>query len=154
MGDQATVNGSRTDGQDQEEGVVGNITGFANDVATLVELQAKLASLDFQDCASRAKLPLIATAAGALIVLGSVPVVVGGLGLILAEAFRLSNGLGLLIAGGVVILLAGLVAAFSALRAARSLESFRRTREELGRNLLWLKTVLTYSGRPAPRRRF
>ena len=45
MDDQTKVNGDRANGS--AEGVVGSIAGFGNDVATLAELQLRLAALDF-----------------------------------------------------------------------------------------------------------
>ncbi len=61
MADQASV--SRSNGAtrprvplqaDQPVGLVGNIAEFGNDVATLVELQAKLAVHDAKDCVGKA----------------------------------------------------------------------------------------------------
>jgi len=134
--------------------VVGNITGFANDVATLVELQAKLAAMDFNECVTRAGGPLKLSLGGAVIMLGAVPVVLAGLGLLLADALHLSNGLALLIVGVGALIVAGVITAIAGPRISRSFESFRRTREEFERNLRWVKTVLIYSGRPASPRRY
>ncbi|WP_422931280.1 phage holin family protein [Singulisphaera sp. PoT] len=152
MDNQATMNGSQKDGQD--EGVVGNITGFANDVATLCELQAKLISLDAKDCATRIAIPFGTMVGAVVAIMGAVPVVLFGIGYLVAEAFKLSNGLALVIVGITTIVLGAIIAAVSAKLASKSTASFRRSREELSRNFLWVKTVLTYSGRPASRRRF
>ncbi|MHC5539720.1 phage holin family protein, partial [Singulisphaera rosea] len=60
----------------------------------------------------------------------------------------------LLLTGVAVLLASGVAAVFATLRFTRSFESFRRSREEFTRNLSWIRTVLVYSGRAAPRRRF
>jgi len=116
------MNGSSTNGS--SESVVGSIAGFGNDVANLAELQLRLAALDFKESAGRARLPLVLVGAGLVILLGSVPVAIGGLALLVAERFSIS-----------------------------SLESFRRSRDELVRNVSWIRTVLVHSGRPVPKQR-
>ncbi len=147
------MNGSRN-GSQSDAGVVGNIAGFANDVATLAELQAKLVAMDLNECKSRAVIPIGIAAGSLAVVVGSIPVVLGGLGFLVADALRLSTGLALLIVGGAALVLGGVAAVVCASFISRSFESFRRSREEFERNLLWVKTVLTHSGRAAPRRRF
>jgi len=133
--------------------LVGNIAEFGNDVATLAELQAKLAVFDAKDCLARATVPLIIVAAGAVLALGSIPVVLIGLADLIAASTRLSDGSARLLVGLVFLIGAG-AAAFVALRASlRSLESFRRSNEELARNLSWIRTVLVHSGRTIARPR-
>jgi hypothetical protein len=147
---------SRTNGapgQATPVSLVGNIAEFGNDVATLAELQAKLAVYDAKECASRAPIPLIVVAAASILALGSVPVILIGLADWIASSTRLSAGGAQLIVGLVSLVLAG-VAVIVALRSLiRSLESFRRSNEELTRNLSWIRTVLVHSGRTVSRPR-
>src|SRR5207248_7609 len=79
MADQATVRGgdTRTNGA-PPEGVVGSIAEFGNDIATLIELQAKLAAIDLKESAERATLPLALTLAGLVVLVASVPVALVG----------------------------------------------------------------------------
>jgi len=126
---------------------VGNIAEFGNDVATLAELQAKLAVYDAKDCVSRATIPLIVTVGASVLAIGSIPVILIGLADWIASSTRLSAGAAQLIVGLIALVLGG-VAAIIALRASlRSLESFRRSNEEFTRNLSWIRTVLVHSGR-------
>lgn len=145
------MNGSSTNGS--SESVVGSIAGFGNDVANLAELQLRLAALDFKESAGRARLPLVLVGAGLVILLGSVPVAIGGLALLVAERFSISHGWALLLTAGATMLLTGLVVALAGLRLGSSLESFRRSRDELVRNVSWIRTVLVHSGRPVPKQR-
>jgi len=50
------------------------------------------------------------------------------------------------------IVLAGVVLTVCALRIPDALSGFRRSREELQRNIAWVRTVLVHSGRSMPRR--
>jgi Putative Actinobacterial Holin-X, holin superfamily III len=59
----------------------------------------------------------------------------------------------LLLTAGVAIVLAVVVGVLAVPRLRKSFESFQRSREELARNVAWIKTVLTYSGRSAPSQR-
>jgi hypothetical protein len=72
---------------------------------------------------------------------------------LIATRAGISGGMAQLIVGLVALLLASLACLFGARGSVQSLDSFRRTREELTRNLSWIRTVLVYSGRPGGKRR-
>ncbi|WP_435008155.1 phage holin family protein [Tundrisphaera lichenicola] len=154
MADQASM--SRVNGVPVEASpgsLVGNIAEFGNDVATLAELQAKLTALDAKQCVSRATIPLIVVVTSAVLVLGSIPVFLIGLADLIASGTKLSPEMARLIVGLATILLAALAAVFALRLSLRSLESFRRSNEELARNLSWIRTVLVHSGRSIARPR-
>ncbi len=133
--------------------VVGNIADFGNDIASLAELQAKLAVYDAKEAATRASRPLIFLGMGGVLALASLPVILIGLADLIATNTRISSGLAQLIVGLVALLIASLGCLVGFRGAFQSLDSFRRSREELTRNLSWIRTVLVYSGRPGGKRR-
>jgi len=140
-------------GKGSPEGqVVGGIAEFANDIATLAELQAKLALIDLKESVEHALFPFAMLVAGLFFILGALPVALFGVAELLAAALKISTGWALLLTGISVVLVAVLVVAVAAMRFAHSFSSFRRSREELSRNLAWIRTVILYSGRGSPRR--
>jgi len=155
MADQATVN--QSNGAQvtppSPASVVGNIAGFGNDVVTLAELQAKLTVIDTKECISRATTPIIALAAGAVVALGCVPVVLLGVADLISSASGITPGAARLIVSLVALGAAGAIAYLSFKAVTGSLTSFRRSNEELTRNVSWLRSVLVHSGRLAPRTR-
>ncbi len=153
MANQASVN---LDGSpvNQPEGVVGNITEFGNDVMTLVELQAQLATLDFKAAMARATIPLVLVAVGLALLLASLPVALLGIGALVASALSISIGWATLLTAVVAAIVAVVVAVVALGRFLGSLDSFRNSREELVRNISWLRTVVVHSGRSIPRGRF
>jgi uncharacterized membrane protein YqjE len=154
MADQASM--SRNNGMNHPAsplGVVSNIADFGNDIATLAELQAKLAAYDAKEAASRATFPLILLGSGAVVALASLPVILIGLADLIARWTRISGGMAQLVVGLVSLLLAALACLMGARGSLKSLDSFRRSREELTRNLSWIRTVLIYSGRTGGKRR-
>ncbi len=133
--------------------VVSNLADFGNDIATLAELQAKLAAYDAKEAAARAIGPMVILGVSAAVALASLPVILIGLADLIAANSRISSGTAQLIVGLSALILAA-VAGFLGVRGSvRSLDSFRRSREELTRNLSWIRTVLTYSGRTVGKRR-
>ena len=155
MVDQAQVN--RSNGSPTPPAspfaVVSNLADFSNDIATLGELQAKLTALDAREAGSRAAIPLLILVAAAALAIGSIPVILIGLADWIASAAKISSGVAQL-AVGLVALMVAVIGAFLGFRGAiRSLDSFRRSREEFVRNLSWIRTVLVYSGREAGKRR-
>ena len=134
------------------EGVVESIAEFANDVTTLADLQTRLAVYDAKEAVGRATLPAILIASGLAVAFASLFIVLLGIADLIASAANLSPGAARLIVGLVVMAIAGLTAFLAFKAATRSLDSFRRSREELARNIAWLKTVVIHSGRPGARR--
>jgi hypothetical protein len=153
MADQASV--SRQNGSNNYASpltVVGNIADFGNDIATLAELQAKLTLLDAKDAAAKASMPLISLGAGLALAFASLPVILIGLADLIATSSRLSSGASQLIVGLVALTIAGVAGLIGWKGSAGSLTSFRRSSEELTRNLCWIRTVLVHSGRSGGKR--
>ncbi len=78
MANQTSVNPDLASMEPSPGSMVGNIAEFGNDIATLVELQAKLAAYDAKECVSRAVWPIIFLAAGAAVALSSLPILLLG----------------------------------------------------------------------------
>ena len=128
------------------EGVVESITEFINDISTLGELQVKLAAIDLKEASGRATTPVILLVVGVLLLLAGVPVILLGVADLIASA-GLSQGLARLLTGVLALALAGVLAWVALKGLNHSFTSFRRSKEELTRNLSWIKTVVVYSGR-------
>jgi len=153
MAVQASVRGGegvQTNGP--PEGVIEGIAELGNDILTLAELQAKLAAIDFKESLEHAVFPLVLTLGGLMLALASLPVVLIGVAQLIAWAFSIHLGWALLLVGLVALAGGSAVAWIAGLRFSRSFASFQRSREELVRNLSWIRTVLVHSGRPVPRR--
>jgi hypothetical protein len=133
-------------------GFVGNLADFGSDVATLVELQAKLAAIDIKEAAGKAAVPATLLLGAVVLALAAFPLLLFGIAELIVQYAGMTLGWSLLVtAAGAVVVACGLAPlAWLALR--RSFQSLRRSGEELGRNLAWIKTVLAYSGRSAPRK--
>jgi hypothetical protein len=132
------------------EGVLGNLADFGSDVATLAELQAKLAVLDLKESAGKAMVPVSLVATAGALALGSLPVGLLGVAELLVTYAALGRGWAYLITSVTVTIVAGILAAVGVPRLQASFASFRRSREELTRNVAWIKTVLAQSGRYTP----
>jgi Putative Actinobacterial Holin-X, holin superfamily III len=154
MVDQASVSrGNGANNQASPLTLVGNIADLGNDIATLAELQAKLTALDAKECAAQATGPISVLGACMALALSSLPVILIGLADLIAVNTKLSAGMAQLIVGLVALVLAVVGGYVGWKGSLSSLDCFRRSREELVRNLSWIRTVLVYSGRNGGRRR-
>ena len=153
MANQTTMNPDLATMEPSPGSMVGNIAEFGNDIATLVELQAKLAVFDTKEVVARAVIPVVCLAGGAVLAVSSVPILLLGLADLLHAVTTLTFWGSLLIVAVAALALAGLVAFLSYKAAVGSITSFRRSAEEFTRNLSWVRTVLVHSGRAASRSR-
>lgn len=147
MAHQALKNGSPAPKERQNNGVIEGMSSFGTDLATLALLQARLAACDLKDSA-RASAPIIAglvifgTIAAASVVLG-----LAGLSWWLATVLQVQVGIVMMITGLVALIIASVAAALLSRRLGKCFSYFRRSQEELDRNLAWIKTTLVHSGR-------
>jgi hypothetical protein len=135
------------DKSDRPNGLMGNVSSFGNDLASLATLQTKLAAADMRESLLKA-----APAIGGLAVLGLLSVagmtaLVAGLALWMAEALQLRPAVALILVGLGSLVVAALGAWLCARTFGSSFSTFRRSSEEFDRNLAWIKTTLTQSGR-------
>ncbi len=137
------------------DGVIGNIAELGGDIAGLAELQAQLAVADLKEATGRAIVPATLLGAGVALLLAALPVALIGASELLADALALSHrGWAYLIVSAVVAILTVALVLIGLPRLLRSFESLNHSRDELSRNVAWIKTVLANSGRtPAHRRR-
>lgn len=154
MADQATVNRSANGDKVKVnaplvEGVLGNMADFSTNLISLAELQARLAAADLKESTSRAVLPTGVLATGAILAVVSLPVLLGGVGFLIHENTTLSIGWSLLITAVSALVLGALLALIGLRGLGSSFSSFERSKDELTRNLAWVKTVLVHSGRHA-----
>jgi len=148
MADQASVrngHGARNNGS----GMASRLAEFGNDVATLAELQARLAAIELKENTERSVLPIVFLAGAAALLLASLFVALMGVAWLLARALAIHQGWALLLTAGMAFVIAAVIALVAGLRLGHSFDGFRRSREELARNLAWIRTVLLHSGRPA-----
>ena len=81
MVDQASVNGRVAAGVPGSSSVgFDGVAEFVDDVASLAELQARLAAVDFREAARKSAIPIAVTVAGLALTASSVPVALLGTG--------------------------------------------------------------------------
>lgn len=159
MVDQASMSGRNANGSakftdDAPEGVVGSLTEFGNDVATLIELQTRLAVLDLKESSAKAKVPSGMTVLAIALALAALPVALLGAADLLATAMDWTPGASRLVVALVAVVVAGVLGYLGIKGLSSSFQSFQRTREELTRNISWIRTVIVHSGRSLPRGRW
>jgi hypothetical protein len=145
------VNG-RGGAQGGGNGLVSGLAEFGHDVATLAELQAKLTAHDLKESGERVAVPLALVATAAALALGGLFVALLGVADLLVLVLKVSAGTAKLITAAFTLAVAGLIVFGSSRALLSSLEPLRRSRDELARNVAWVRTVLLYSGRSNPRR--
>jgi hypothetical protein len=131
----------------QGNGVIGGVSSFGTDLATLAVLHLRLAACDLKESAKAGTPILAGLAALTLIAAASAVVGLAGMALWLATILSVQAGIVMMAVAliGLVISIVG--AALLARALTRCFTYFRRSQEELERNLAWVRTTLVHSGR-------
>lgn len=108
----------------------------------LAELQIELLEADLQDCLQRLIRPVIAVVAGITLLLGCTPVLLLGIARLLVEFAGMPEAAALLTTSIVAALMAGGLAFLGWKKLGLSLSAFKRSRQELTRNIQWIRAVL------------
>lgn len=129
------------------DGLMENVSSFGGDIATLASLQSQLAAADARAGLARATPAVAGLVVAALLAVAGAVAIVGGLALWIAEAFAIKTSVALMLTGLGALVVVALVGVVSVRLLISSATTFRRSLEELQRNIAWIKTTLTYSGR-------
>jgi hypothetical protein len=147
MAHQTLRNGPAAARDKQNEGVIGGVSSFGTDLATLAALQARLAACDLRDSMKQAIPSLVGLIAFGIIGVAGMVVGLAGLALWLAEVFQARPGIVMMVVALAALVAAGIASVLLVRSLIASFTYFRRSQEELDRNLAWIKTTLVYSGR-------
>ena len=139
--------------RDDEPSVATSFSGLAHDVIELGELQAQLFVHDVKSTGQKTRTSLLLGVIGACVLLGSVPVLLLALGQLIAEqtGWPLSGGFAIAAIVGIAASAAFLAVAWN--RLSVGLNSMQRSRDELNRNIAWIKSSLRSqsSSKPDPK---
>jgi len=143
MGEQTMVAERNGASQSTNNGLAWDVSSFANDAMTLTELQAKLLAADLRECRRRSWVPSLVLLAGLAIGLACFPIamVTVALGLVqFLETSHFTAFLIVLVTGATGSVLLCLV---SWITVRQHFARLQRSRDELVRNLRWMKRVIT-----------
>jgi hypothetical protein len=122
--------------------VVGSVSGLTHDVIELSELQAKLFMLDVKKSSRRTRTCLILAIVGICLLLASIPVALLALAELFVEQLEWSRAAALGVSTLAGLVLSAVFAGAAYALARSGLFSLERSRDELSRNLSWIKSTL------------
>jgi hypothetical protein len=122
--------------------VMTSFADLAHDVIELAELQSKLFTLDVKSSAQKTRTSLLLAAAGACVLLGSIPVALFALAEVFVEQLGWSEAGGFAVATLIGLVISGGLLAAGWMRFKSGLNTMHRSREELSRNIAWIKASL------------
>jgi uncharacterized membrane protein YqjE len=143
MGEQTMVAERNGASQSTNNGLAWDVSSFANDAMTLTELQTKLLAADLRECRRRSWVPSLVLLAGLAIGLACFPIAMVTLAIGLVQFLGTSHFTAFLI-----VLVTGascsvLLCVISWRRVRQHVAMLQRSRDELVRNLRWMKRVIT-----------
>jgi len=133
-----------TDGRGKTErpNVATSFSELTHDAIELAELQAQLFALDVKETSESTKTSLILAIVGSCLLLGTIPIALIALAELLIEQLDWSHAVSYGVATLVGILVSAGILATAFARFRSGLSSMKRSREELSRNIAWIKTSL------------
>jgi Putative Actinobacterial Holin-X, holin superfamily III len=147
MAHQAVRNGYLGSSDRQSTGVIEGVSSFGTDLATLAALQMRLAACDLRE-STKVAIPILAgLTVSSIIAVASAVVGLAGIALWLATVLNVQAGIVMMVVALVGLVTSAVATVLLARSLTRCFTYFRRSQEELERNLAWVKTTLVHSGR-------
>src|SRR3954468_1277967 len=128
--------------RDEEPNVATSFSGLAHDVIELSELQAQLFAHDVKSTGQKTRTALVLSVVGLCVLLGAVPVLLIALGQFIAEQTGWPQSAGLAIAAVIGIVASAILMVVAKNRLSAGLNSMQQSRDELSRNIDWIKASL------------
>jgi len=129
--------------------VVSNVASLGEDLLSLGELQARLAAIELKQNIQAVQFGSAVIAGGAVLGMAGLPIALAGIAELLVSYAGLGRGWALIAVAVATFAIAGTCVAMAVARLRSADVGFPMSREELTRNVNWVRTVLLYSGRSA-----
>jgi len=126
--------------------VAASVSDMTHDVIELSELQTQLFALDAKYSMEKARSCLIMAVIGVAMLLGTIPVALLTLAALCVEQFGWSYAASAGVATLIGLIITGIVMGVAYSYVKNGLVSFDRSRNELRRNIAWLKSTLRTRG--------
>jgi hypothetical protein len=126
--------------------VAASVSDLTHDVIELTELQTQLFALDAKYSMEKARSCLIMGVIGAAMLLGTIPVALLTVAALFVEQLEWSYAAGAGVATLIGVVITAVVLGIAYRYVKAGLVSFDRSRNELRRNIAWLKTTLRTRG--------
>ena len=145
MDDQAAMNGSASTARQAgtEQPSQGGLVNALEDLATLAELQARLATVDLRQSLEHARLPLIVVLLGFAVLLAAAFLALQALGKMLSVSLDMAPAWSMLLTAAIATAAAIPMLALGTLQIQHSFQRFQRSQKQLRLNLQWFRALLT-----------
>lgn len=152
MSNQAPLNGSTNVRSPNANGspakaVFGNAADVMHDVTELAELQAKLLATDVNTMKRRVTIPIVLLVVAVSVLLGLIPVALLGVAELFVVYAELSRVGALFAAAGCGAGVTLVLAIIAWIKLKSSFTALENSRQELQRNIAWIKTTLKSGGK-------
>jgi hypothetical protein len=144
----APLNGQKQATESAPKALARSVGELGAEFVTLAELQIQLGWEDFRTATKKAAIGLAAAIVAAGCAIGGLPVLVLGLAEMLVRFFGWERWATLLGLGTLTVGLSAALAYYGAKKVFQDFAVFRRSKDELLRNLEWLKTIAKRKNTP------
>jgi hypothetical protein len=128
--------------REKDPNVTASFAELAHDVIELAELQAKLLALDIQCTGRKTRTSLLLSLLAVCVLLGSIPVALFAIARVFVEQLGWSEAGGFAVAALIGLVLSAILLGVAWQRFRTGLNAMQRSREELSRNIAWIKLSL------------
>ena len=144
-----SVNGKPVPSESSPKALARSVGELGSELVTLAELQLQLGWEDLCAASQKAARGLAAAIVAAGCAIGGLPVLVFGLAEMLVRFFGWERWATLLGLGLLTVTLSAALAYYGAKKVFQDFAVFKRSKDELLRNLEWLKTITKRGSAPA-----
>ena len=123
------------------------MAALAHDATTIAELQARLVALDAKDSSKSLRNAVLLAVIGGALLLACLPVGMAAIGELLVGLAGWERWIAYLATGGTGLVIGVVLLWMCWLAVRKAAATFRRSREELSRNVEWFKEALRPEGR-------
>jgi uncharacterized membrane protein YqjE len=128
--------------REKEPNVATSMSDLTHDVIELAELQTQLFALDVKSTTRKTRTALILAVVGICLLLGSIPIGLMAIAYMFIERLAWSHAAGLAVAMLIGLAISGGFLGAGYAQITKGMGAMKRSRDELSRNIAWIKSSL------------